>query len=51
MHHLYLFMNFFDTYEDPLTIINPDYGDEGTPPWEQPDFWESDSDDEFDQLM
>jgi hypothetical protein len=44
-------MNFFDTYEDPLAIADPDYGDEGTPLWERPDFWESDSDEEFDQLM
>jgi hypothetical protein len=44
-------MNFFNTYEDPLAIADPDYGDKGTPPWERPDFWESDSDEEFDQLM
>jgi hypothetical protein len=44
-------MNFFDTYEDLLTIANPDHRDKGTPLWEQPDFWESDSDEEFDELM
>jgi hypothetical protein len=44
-------MNFFNTYEDPLAITDPDHGDEGTPPWEQPSFWELDSDEEFDKLM
>jgi hypothetical protein len=44
-------MNLLDTYEDPLAIVDPDYGDQGTPPWERPDFWELDSDEQFDQLM
>jgi hypothetical protein len=44
-------MTFFNTYKDPLTIADPDHGDEGTPSWEQPDFCALDSDNEFDEIM